>query len=186
MKKVSQFILCGIASVILAAGQAAMAHPGGGGGGGMGGGVGGGMGGGVGGGFGHGAGMSGSDFGGPSHQSVTSHSSTTTLNNTHLDTALTNALTRRGITLPAGGLKSACSGFRDLGQCVAALHVAQNLSLPGGFTALKGLMTGANRESLGGAIQQLRPQTNAKAVEETAKHQANRDLDQADQQAEAD
>jgi hypothetical protein len=37
---------------------------------------------------------------------------------------------------------SACQGFKNLGQCVAAAHVAKNLNIPGGFTALKDTMLG--------------------------------------------
>jgi outer membrane murein-binding lipoprotein Lpp len=186
MKQLSRLILCGAASLVLAAGQAALAAPGGGGGGmggGMGnGGIGGGMGGGMGNAGGMGRGMSGSGFEAP-RPTISSHSSTTTLNNQHLTTSLTNALGRSGITLPTGGLQAACGGFHNLGQCVAALHVAQNLNLPGGFTALKGLTTGPNAQSLGSAIQQLSPQTDARTAEKTAKRQANRDLDRADELA---
>jgi hypothetical protein len=182
MIKVSPLVVSSIALATLAFCQPALAHPGGG----LGGGMGGSMG--MGGGFGasRGMSMSGSGFETRSHASVSTHSSTTTLNNAHVDSALTTALTRKGIALPSGGLQSACSGFHNLGQCVAALHVAQNLNLPGGFTALKGLMTGSSPESLGGAIQKLSPRTDAKAAERTAKHQANHDLEQADQDGIAD
>ena len=36
----------------------------------------------------------------------------------------------------------ACDGFKNLGQCVAAAHVAKNLDIPGGFDALKAKVTG--------------------------------------------
>ena len=29
--------------------------------------------------------------------------------------------------------QSACTGFKRLGQCVAAIHIANNLNIPGGF-----------------------------------------------------
>src|SRR5438876_8577143 len=43
--------------------------------------------------------------------------------NSKLDTKLTSKLQAKGL-LPAGmDLKDACSGFKNLGQCVAAIHV---------------------------------------------------------------
>src|ERR1700747_248151 len=48
---------------------------------------------------------------------------------------------------------TACDGFKNLGQCVAAAHVAKNLDIPGGFAALKAKMTGSGALNLGKAIQ---------------------------------
>lgn len=111
------------------------------------------------------------------HDDLDTHSSVSALdNNSHAATALTNALEKRGITLPSGGLKAACTGFRNLGQCVAALHVAQNLSLPGGFNALKGLMTGSPPMPLGKAIQKLDPTADSSTQERTANKQASADM----------
>ena len=56
---------------------------------------------------------------------------------------------------------TACSGFKNLGQCVAAAHVAKNLNIPGGFDALKAKITGTGSVSLGKAIQSLSPNANA-------------------------
>jgi hypothetical protein len=180
---------------------AALAHPGGGGGvgGGFGGGVGasgGGFGGNAGGnGFGRGSGDAGSastnagnGFGRSNGWSETHPASvnngqdgrTTSPTadpkvldrNDKVDSALTKALTRKGITLPTGGLKTACAGFGALGQCVAALHVSRNLNIPGGFDALK-TATLAPHGSLGEAIMKLDP--SADALGETAK--ANRQAD---------
>lgn len=53
--------------------------------------------------------------------------------------------------------QSACDGFKNLGQCVAAAHVARNLDIPGGFDALKAKVTGTDAVSLGKAIEQLSP-----------------------------
>lgn len=130
----------------------------------------------------NGSGRDGSNgaFDNPNRPVLSTHSSTTTLNNARLATSLSAALTRSGITVPAGGLGSACSGFHNLGQCVAALHVAQNLNLPGGFTALKGLTAGNNTVSLGKAIQQLSPTADARLQERKAKRQARADLDTLD------
>jgi hypothetical protein len=61
-----------------------------------------------------------------------SHSPTTVLDNSKMNSSLTNALSKSGISVPGGNLQSACSGFKNLGQCVAAIHVAKNLDIPGG------------------------------------------------------
>lgn len=97
-------------------------------------------------------------------------------NNARLNTSLTNALTKSGISVPGGNLQSACSGFTNLGLCIASLHVANNLNIPGGFTALKGKMTGTKSVSLGKAIEQLNPQVNAASEIKKAKKQANQDI----------
>jgi len=80
--------------------------------------------------------------------------------------------------LPSGmTLQTAASGFRNEGQFLAALHVSRNLGIP--FAQLKARMTGSNPESLGRAIQDLRPALSHDAVEadvETARDQAKQDL----------
>ena len=86
---------------------------------------------------------------GMSHSSMGSQSPTTVLDNSKLDTSLSNALAKSGISVPGGNLKTACSGFKNLGQCIAAMHVAKNLDTPGSFDAVKDKMTGANGVSLG-------------------------------------
>lgn len=73
------------------------------------------------------------------------------LSNQHLNTALTNALGKSGVSIPGGNLQQACQGFKSLGECVAALHVSNNLGL--NFSQLRGMMTGPNAESLGKAVQ---------------------------------
>src|SRR6266849_6514315 len=52
-------------------------------------------------------------------------------------------------TLTGQDAQTACGGFKNLGQCVAAAHVAKNLDLPGGFAALKAKITGTGSMSLG-------------------------------------
>src|SRR3989442_14298056 len=81
---------------------------------------------------------------------------------------------------------SACQGFKNLGQCVAAAHVAKNLDIPGGFTALKdkmlaispnGTSTATSKPmNLGKAIQALDPSASAKAETKNAKQQADQDV----------
>jgi hypothetical protein len=115
---------------------------------------------------------------GMGHQSLGSQSPSTVLDNGKLNTSLTNALANGGVTVPGGDLKSACSGFKNLGQCVAAMHVAKNLNLS--FGELQTKMTGSSKESLGKAIQDLGgPNVNAKSETKKAKKQAQQDLNVA-------
>ena len=112
---------------------------------------------------------------GMGHSSIASGSPTKVLDNTHVTTALTNALTKNGITIPGGNLQSACGAFKTLGQCVAALHVAKNLNL-----TFSDLQTKMASESLGKAIQDLGgPNVNAKSEAKKANKQAKADLDAA-------
>jgi hypothetical protein len=77
--------------------------------------------------------------------------------------------------LPAGTTpQQACQGFTNLGRCVAAIHVAHNLGIP--FSDLAGKLTGPGSESLGKAIQDLRPQANAGAEKKKAEKQAKADM----------
>jgi hypothetical protein len=77
--------------------------------------------------------------------------------------------------LPGGmSAQQACAGFKNLGQCVAAIHVSHNLDIP--FADLKAKMTGSGSESLGKAIGDLKPSANAKAESKKAQQQANQDL----------
>lgn len=77
--------------------------------------------------------------------------------------------------LPQGmTAQDACSGFKNLGQCVAAIHVSHNLDIP--FADLKAKMTGSGSVSLGKAIETLKPGTNGKTESKKAQQQANQDL----------
>src|SRR5713101_8069110 len=58
---------------------------------------------------------------GMAHSSMGSQSPTSVLDNGKLNTSLTNALAKGGISVPGGNLQSACSGFKTLGQCIAAM-----------------------------------------------------------------
>ncbi len=100
------------------------------------------------------------------------------LSNQHVNTALTNALGKSGIQVPGGNLQTACGGFKNLGECVAAMHVAKNLGL--NFSDLQSRMTGSNAQSLGKAIQGLGgPNVNAKSAAKQANKQAHQDLQAA-------
>lgn len=89
----------------------------------------------------------------------------------------------------------ACQGFKNLGQCVAAAHVSQNLGIS--FDCLKLDMTGqatagakctaptttksgSTTMSLGKAIQTLRPSVNSGAESKKAQKQADQDLKESD------
>src|SRR5262249_26972557 len=79
--------------------------------------------------------------------------------------------------LPAGmTLETAEAGFRNHGQFLAALHVSHNLGIS--FADLKAKMTGPNPESLGRAIQDLRPKLSKSMVKS--------DVDRAEREAEND
>jgi hypothetical protein len=81
---------------------------------------------------------------------------------------------------------AACQGFKNLGQCVAAAHVAKNLNIQGGFLALKEKMLGLSPNgtvsttskpmSLGKAIQNLDPTVSSKTEVAKAKKQADQDI----------
>jgi hypothetical protein len=82
-------------------------------------------------------------------------------------------------TLTGEEAATACSGFKNLGQCVAAAHVSKNLDIPGGFDALKAKTTGTGSVSLGKAIEQLAPGSNGKSEAKRANKQAQQDLDES-------
>jgi len=112
--------------------------------------------------------------------------------NTKLDSTLTTNLHSKNL-LPAGtDLKSACSGFRNLGQCVAAIHVSHNLDIP--FACMKADMTGlapptdakcpagtgSSKMGLSKSIQALAPNANSKEEATTGAKEADSDLKEAE------
>lgn len=112
--------------------------------------------------------------------------------NTKLDSTLTTKLQSKNL-LPAGtDLKSACSGFRNLGQCVAAIHVSHNLNIA--FACMKSDMTGqapttgsqcpagtgSSKLSLGKSIQTLAPKADSKQEATAGTKQADSDLKEAE------
>lgn len=66
-------------------------------------------------------------------------------------------------TLTGQDAQTACGGFKNIGQCVAAAHVAKNLNIPGGFDALKAKITGTGAVSLGKAIEGFAPDAKRKS-----------------------
>ena len=84
--------------------------------------------------------------------------------------------------------QQACAGFKNLGQCVAAAHVSQNLRISfaclqadmTGTAAAKGTScptgTGTKSMSLGKAIQALSPHADSKSEAKKATKQADQDI----------
>jgi len=112
--------------------------------------------------------------------------------NTKLDSTLTTKLQAKNL-LPAGtDLKTECSGFRNLGQCMAAIHVSHNLDIP--FACMKADMTGqtpaagsqcptgsgSSKMSLGKTIQTLAPKANSKDEAMEGTKEADSDLKEAE------
>jgi hypothetical protein len=120
-------------------------------------------------------GRAGAGLNGSSHVNLASQAPDSVLSNTRLDTSLTAALGKSGVTIPGGKLQTACSGFKNLGQCVAAMHVSQNLNIP--FADLRSRMTGSGAVSLGKAIHETAgADINAKAEAKRASKQAQADI----------
>jgi hypothetical protein len=105
-----------------------------------------------------------SDMGKQSPDTILSH-------NTKLSSKL-DSLLPKGLTA-----QQACSGFKNLGQCVAAIHVSHNLGIP--FDEMKAKMTGAGSESLGKIIHDLKPDVNAKAEAKKGQKQADQDMSES-------
>lgn len=95
-------------------------------------------------------------------------------------------------TLTGMPAQQACSGFKNLGQCVAAAHVSRNLGLS--FACMKADMTGQapakgsscptgtgfKSMSLGRSIQTLSPNANQKVEAKKAQRQADADIKNSD------
>ena len=85
------------------------------------------------------------------------------------------AATLQALLPPGTNLQTAAQGFKNLGQFVAAVHVANTLGIP--FDQLKAKITGPNAEKLGQAIHELAPTADVKAAIKQAKRQAEADLE---------
>jgi hypothetical protein len=130
---------------------------------------------------GHGGGMA-SSMHGSSHSSSThgsgDHSgqgSSQSSVSTRLSSNTKLASKLQSLLPPGTDLQAAASGFKNLGQFVAAVHVSHNLGIP--FDQLKAKMQGPPTESLGKAIHELKPDANAKAQTKTAESEAHQDMD---------
>lgn len=136
---------------------------------------------GVGGGMGHSASTHGNTGGGSGSSSTPSMKVDQQLSN---NTKLAGKIH----TLTGMDAKTACDGFKNLGQCVAAAHVSKNLGIT--FDCMKSDMTGtlppkgiscpagtgSKSMSLGKAIQTLSPTSDSKAEAKKGTHQADQDL----------
>lgn len=81
--------------------------------------------------------------------------------------------------LPSGtNLQTAAEGFKNLGEFVAAVHVSHNLGIP--FDQLKAKMMGPPKESLGKAIDQLKPDADSKSESKKANDQAKQDMNDSE------
>ena len=93
---------------------------------------------------------------------------------------------------PRTNLKDACAGFKNLGECVAALHVSRNLNIK--FSCLKWDLINAQPSgdvkscsappsgrvmSLSKAIRALKPDANAKTEAKNAERRAREDIKDA-------
>jgi uncharacterized membrane protein YdfJ with MMPL/SSD domain len=77
--------------------------------------------------------------------------------------------------LPAGvTLSQASKGFKNEEQFLEALHASKDLNIP--FAQLKAEMTGKDHDSLGMAIQELKPGANVSAAVSTADKEADADV----------
>ena len=139
-------------------------------------------------GHGGGSGSSGSSMHGNSSLSANDHSSSSGKKSGHdssnsgrssisqklaPDTKLAGKL--QGLLPPGTDLQAAASGFKNLGQFVAAVHVSHNLGIP--FDQLKAKMQGPPSESLGKAIHDLKPAANAKLETKKAEKEAHQDME---------
>jgi len=103
--------------------------------------------------------------------------------NTKLSDNLGNLLTKMGVKATP---QQACQNFKNLGQCVAAIHVANNLGLDFNSLAcdmtLKPVGSGtcastpSKAMSLGSSIEALKPGTGGKAEAQKAMKQADQDI----------
>ena len=123
-----------------------------------------------------------------SHGSATTGADGNSASASHIDTMHSSpsdvlshntAIAGKIKTLTGEDATSACDGFKNLGQCVAAAHVAKNLDIPGGFDTLKAKTTGTGAVSLGKAIELLAPSANSKSEAKKANKQAQQDLNES-------
>jgi hypothetical protein len=81
--------------------------------------------------------------------------------------------TRLAALVPAGmTTREACTGFKDVSECSAALHVAQNLNIA--FPDVRERVIGG--QTLEAAVHALKPSANAHIEVHRAQQQASEDL----------
>lgn len=128
---------------------------------------------------GHGPSGAANPHGSESNSNATGH---TNMSNASPSTVLSHntAIAGKIKALTNEDAATACEGFKNLGRCVAAAHVAKNLNITGGFDALKAKITGTGAMSLGKAIQSFDPNANAKSEVKKANKQADDDMKEAE------
>jgi hypothetical protein len=102
------------------------------------------------------------------------------------------SLQLQAVLPPRTSLKDACAGFRNLNDCVAALHISHNLSIK--FNCLKWDVTGAKPAGdvkscaapsrdrameLSKAIRELKPDANSRTEAKNAEKRAREDIKDA-------
>lgn len=147
----------------------------------------------------HGHGMSGGMGGGMSmghHSSMSTKGASGTHGQRTMEQKLnTNSDLSAKISSLAGmPAQQACAGFKNLGQCMAAAHVSQNLGIS--FANLKDTELGLNADgtksttakpmSLGKAIQTLAPQADPKTELKKANQQSKADTDSVDGESDSE
>ncbi len=82
---------------------------------------------------------------------------------------------------PMQQLQGDATGFNNLGQFVAAVHVSHNLEIP--FDQLRAKVVGPPAETLGKAIQFFKPEANSKAETRKARKQASNDVKESESES---
>ncbi|HET8924436.1 MAG TPA: hypothetical protein VFN26_15740 [Candidatus Acidoferrum sp.] len=110
----------------------------------------------------------------------------------HSDEANKLATQLQMLLPPRTNLKDACAGFKDLGECVAALHVSHNLNIK--FNCLKWDLTNVQPKgdvkscsapasgkemSLTKAIRSLKPDADSRVEAKNAERRAHEDIKDA-------
>jgi hypothetical protein len=140
----------------------------------------------------HGHGASG-NMGAADHKSMKGGSNNASRHETVSDQLSKNSkLSNKLQTLTGMSAQKACSGFKNLGQCVAAAHVSKNLGIS--FACMKADMTGqapaqgsscpagtgSKSMRLGTSIQALSPNVDQKLEAKKAEKQADADIKNSD------
>jgi hypothetical protein len=125
---------------------------------------------------------------GANHGNISSNSGSTHGMTVNQILSKNTALSSKIRTLTGMPSQKACSGFKNLGQCVAAAHVSKNLGIS--FACMQADMTGQSPAkgsacpagtgtkslSLGKTIQTLSPKADSKLESKKATKQADADM----------
>ena len=82
----------------------------------------------------------GGGYGGGGNHSAASSPTNVLSHNSKLNSTLTSRMQSQGLLPQGADLNSTCGGFKNLGQCIAAIHVSHNRNIS--FDCLKANMTG--------------------------------------------